>query len=172
MIFIDNWAIRTIRPTRTRSRLLAVGAVALAAISIAGCGGSSQGMSTSVRVATAAGKSSPYVDVLVEFRDAVAAEKDYDAYGFAEYMPSTQRAAIDAFCFLADRVLKGPEAAGIGDLAELTGRITRKAESDLKSERDIVAPRPARRAIAKLLAVLELESLDGDLAGDYVKACY
>jgi hypothetical protein len=148
--------------------------MALVGTAIAGCGSSSRSEGTSVNVATAdsARESSPYVEVLVEFRDAVLEEKTYDAYGFAEYMPSTQRAAIDAFCFVADRVLKGPEASGIGDPADLIRRITRKAESDLKSERDIVAPRPARRAIAKLQAILELESLDGDLAGSYVKACY
>jgi hypothetical protein len=128
--------------------------------------------STGAELDGSTSESSPYVKVLLEFRDAVRSSVSYDAYGFAEYMPSTQRAAIDAFCFIADRAQKTPEVEDREDPAYLTQRITRKAEADLKSERDIVAPGPARRAIAKLRAVLGLESLDGDLAKRYVTGCY
>jgi hypothetical protein len=112
-----------------------------------------------------------YVTVLCEAQEAAAAGASYDAYGFAEYFPSTQRAAVDAFCFVADGVRKG---SPVGELegAAVVARITRKAEADLKSERNIVAPGPTRKAIAKLLAVFRLESLDRASAERYVHACY
>ncbi len=112
------------------------------------------------------------VEVLREFRDAVSAQMNYDAYGFAQYLPSTQRVAIDAVCFVADQELKGRTGDGVEDPTHLTQTIVRKAEADLKSEHDIVAPRAVRRAIAKLQAILGLDSLNHDLAKSYVRACY
>jgi hypothetical protein len=146
------------------------GAVALVAMPVVGCG-SESGSAAVDEGGSGSRAASPYEKVLFDFRDAAMAGEAYDAYGFAEYLPPTQRAAIDAFCFIADRVLKKSEAEGLEGPA-LTRRVTRKAESDLKSERNIVAPGPARRAIGKLWAVLRLESLDRDLAGNYVRACY
>jgi Flp pilus assembly protein TadD len=157
---------------RTLSPVLAVGAAALIAMSIGidGCG--SKGESTAADAGGGSNESGEYVAVLRKFRDAVAADETYDAYGYAEYMPSTQRAAIDAFCFIVDRGLKNPQTAELGDPANLAREITRKAESDLKSERNIVAPGPARRAIGRLRVILGLETLNRDLAGRYARACY
>jgi hypothetical protein len=152
--------------------------VILVGVTIGGCGTSKTVSSTgSESTRPTGGESvsstgSEYVQVLHALRDAAESAKSYDAYGFAEYMPSTQRAAIDAFCFLADEAQKNPQAAGREAPPHLIQRITRKAESDLKSERDIVAPAPTRRAIAKLRAVLGLESLGADLAKRYVTGCY
>jgi hypothetical protein len=120
---------------------------------------------------SASAPSSEYVEVLHDMRDAAEAEESYDAYGFAEYFPATQRAAVHAFCFIADTVSKDPEGESIND-SSLTNEITRKAEADLESERNIVAPHPTRKAIRKLQAVLEMESLGHDLAEHYVRACY
>jgi hypothetical protein len=150
--------------------LVAAIGVALIGVAIGGCGTSDTTSAVGSKSSKATG--SEYVEVLHALRDAAESAKSYDAYGFAEYMPSTQRAAIDAFCFLADEAWKNPQAASQGDPARLIQGITRKAESDLKSERDIVAPGPTRRAIAKLQAVLGLESLDRDLARRYRTGCY
>jgi hypothetical protein len=168
----DNFAIRTIWLKHALRLFLLVGAVALLGMPITGCGSGKENRSTSVDASGSTNESSPYVTVLREFRDAVKAKASYDAYGYAEYLPPTQRAAIDAFCFIADQVLKNPSAMGLHDPAHFPDEITRKAESDLKSERSIVAPRPARRAIGRLRAVLGLESLDSNLAGRYVTGCY
>jgi hypothetical protein len=166
-------------PGMMLERICLISLLASAAIvtgmAIGGCGGS--GGDSSPSTASGAGKTtgaqggSEYEEVLSEMRNTAAASGSYDAYGFAEYMPSTQRAAIDAFCFVADRVAKaqsGPTVAA----ASLRAQIVRKAEADLKSERGIVAPGPAHRAIAKLSAVLRLDSLDPTLAGRYIHACY
>lgn len=154
---------------------LLIGAVVLAAIVVAGCGEENE-PARSER--TNAGGSeipkqnaSEYVEVLDEFQVAASEGENYDAYGFAEYFPATQRAAVHAFCFIADQLQKDPAAEQLEDPL-LTQRITRKAEADLKSERDIVAPGPARRAIGKLAAILGLESLERDQAENYVRACY
>jgi hypothetical protein len=115
---------------------------------------------------------SEYHEVLLEFRDAAMAGKIYDAYGYAEYFPPTQRAAVHAFCFVADRMLEDREAARFVDSTYLTSRITRKAETDMESELGVVAPARLGRSIKKLNVVLELSSLDQDLAERYVRACY
>jgi hypothetical protein len=154
--------------------LLATAAIVLG-VAIGGCGGDGDGNSPST--ATGAAKTteaeggSEYVEVLGEMREAATGSASFDGYGFAEYMPSTQRAAIDAFCFVADRVAKAPGGETVAS-ADLNERIVGKAEADLKSERNIVAPGPAHRAIAKLRTVLGLESLDPGLAERYVHACY
>ncbi len=156
--------------TRALRPVLTAAGVALAVMAIFGCGGSGGGTVTA-RSSTANEAGSDYVGVLTGIRDAAKSEGSYDGYGFAEYLPSTQRAAIDAFCFVADRAQNESTAEDLTGSALVDG-ITRKAESDLKSERNIVAPVPARRAIGKLRSVLGLESLDRDLAKQYVRACY
>lgn len=149
-------------------------ATVLVGVAISGCGG---GSDEGERTATRDGGSSvepesEYHQVLLEFRDAAMAGKIYDAYGFAEYFPPTQRAAVHAFCFVADRMLEDREAERFADSTYLTGRIRRKAETDMESELDVVAPGRVHKAIRKLNAVLELSSLDQDLAENYVRACY
>lgn len=151
---------------------LLIAAVALAAIAGASCDEKSEGTHTNADAGGLAKENvSEYEEVLGDFQVAASEGESYDAYGFAEYFPATQRAAVHAFCFIADQLLKDPAADEL-DNPPLTQRVTRKAETDLKSERGIVAPRPARRAIGKLRAVLGLESLDRDQAEDYVRACY
>ncbi|HET8862018.1 MAG TPA: hypothetical protein VFM94_02075 [Solirubrobacterales bacterium] len=144
--------------------------MAATAIAAVGCGeeGESAGVDTGIARGSAV---SEYEEVLGDFQTAASESESYDAYGFAEYFPATQRAAVHAFCFIADRLFEDPAGEELED-PPLTRMITRKAEADLKSERDIVAPRPARRAIGKLRAILGLESLDRDQAEDYVRACY
>jgi hypothetical protein len=150
--------------------------MALIGVLTSGCGGESQGSggesSAIPRGSGAIEPESEYHEVLLEFRAAASAGKTYDAYGFAEYFPPTQRAAVHAFCFVTDRMLEDLEAERLGDSAYLVGRIKRKAEADMKSELDVVAPQRAQRAIRKLDAVLDLGSLDQDLAERYVRACY
>jgi hypothetical protein len=151
---------------------LLIGVVALAAIATAGCGEESGRTPTSAdRGGITKEDVSEYEEVLGDFQAAASEGESYDAYGFAEYFPATQRAAVLAFCFIADQLQKDPAAEELEDPV-LTQKVTRKAEMDLKSELDIVAPRPARRAIGKLRVVLGLESLDPDQAENYVRACY
>jgi hypothetical protein len=153
---------------------LAIGAAAAVGVPLAGCGEEDEVASArppACRKVEAAG--SQYLTTLCDFHAAAAAGKIYDAYGFAEYFPPAQRGAIHAFCFVANRMLEEDSAdERFADRAYLTGRITRKAETDMKEELDVVAPGPARRSIGKLNAILELGSLDQDLAERYVKACY
>jgi hypothetical protein len=155
---------------------IAIGA-AMAVLTLpAGCGDGSQRQSRVKRVEPAACRSEAasageYLAILCEAQDAAEASGSYDAYGFAEYLPSTQRAAIDAFCFIANGVGKGPSGKELGGAA-LLARVTRKAEADLKSERNIVAPAPTRKAIATLLAVFRPGSLDPASAERYHHACY
>lgn len=160
-------------PKRLLRTGFAVGAMLLVGLGGASCGEEAERASTTAAEATTAKEEdvSEYEEVLSQFRVAASAGETYDAYGIAEYFPSTQRAAVDAFCFIADQLQKNPAAKKLGDPV-LTERITRKAEADLQRERDIVAPRPTRRAIGKLHLVLELESLDPDQAKDYARACY
>jgi hypothetical protein len=152
-------------PTLAASVLLALG--------IAGCGSGSDDAATATRsVAAATSPASEYVQVLGEMRKAAEESGSYDGYGFAEYFPKPQRAAVDAFCFVVDHMLESGEDDRLGETAYLIGRIVRKAEADLKDELNVVAPAPTHRAIQKLDAVLGLESLDSELADRYVHACY
>jgi hypothetical protein len=154
--------------------LPAVAAI-VAGMVVGGCGGnggdSSAPSAAGAAKTTSAHGGGEYEEVLAEMHDTAVAGGSYDGYGFAEYMPSTQRAAIEAFCFVADRIAKFQSDSTVA-AASVHARIVRKAEADLKSERGIVAPAPAHRAIAKLLAVLGVETLDPALAGRYVHACY
>ena len=149
-----------------------IAAMTLAAVAVVGCGEESEpAPSSTARAETSKEPVSDYVEVLGDFQAAASEGESYDAYGFAEYFPATQRAAVHAFCFIADELAKDAATEELED-PPLTQMVTRKAEADLKSERDIVAPGPARRAIGKLSAILELESLDRDQAENYVRACY
>jgi len=144
----------------------------LAAVVVLGCGAESEPVPSSTdRAGTSKEPVSEYVEVLGDFQAAASGGESYDAYGFAEYFPATQRAAVHAFCFIADELVKDAATEELED-PPLTQMVRRKAEADLKSERDIVAPVPARRAIGKLSAILGLESLDRDQAENYVRACY
>jgi hypothetical protein len=152
---------------------LAAATAALIGVAIVGCGaaGDSTGEGASESPNTTV-ISSEYGELLLGFRNAAESNRTYDAYGFAEYIPATQRAAIDAFCFIADQLSKASEGESPEDPARLISRITRKSEADLKSERNIVAPGPARRDIEKLREVLGLKSVSHELAKRYAKACY
>ncbi len=167
------FSIRAMAFARPPSLLLAM---ALIGIALYGCGGESEGgENTGASIARGGSPVEPeseYHEVLLDFRGAAAAGKIYDAYGFAEYFPPTQRAAVHAFCFVADHMLEDLEAERLLDRAYLVGRIERKAATDMKSELDVVAPAQLRKAIRKLNVVLELGSLDQDLAERYVRACY
>ena len=151
---------------------LLIAAVALVALAVAGCGEESEAVPSNTDGAGISKEPvSEYVEVLGDFQAAASEGESYDAYGFAEYFPATQRAAVHAFCFIADELVKDAASEQLED-PPLTRMVTRKAEADLKSERDIVAPGPARRAIGKLSAILGLESLDREQAENYVRACY
>jgi hypothetical protein len=165
----DDSAMRLSR--MARAFLLAAAATSVALAS--GCGGGDPTASTEPTACRGAKEArSEYLTTLCEFSAAAAGDEVYDAYGFAEYFPKPQRAAIHAFCFVADRMLEDGEAARLADRAYRIARVTRKAETDLKSELDIVAPRPTGRAIARLEAIFDLDSLGRDLAEGYVGACY
>ncbi|MGC1853200.1 MAG: hypothetical protein WA687_12250 [Solirubrobacterales bacterium] len=160
------------RLSRIARALLLAAAVTSVALA-SGCGGEDPTASAKPAACTSAKEArSEYLTTLCEFSAAAAADKVYDAYGFAEYFPKPQRAAIHAFCFVADRMLEDDEVARLADRVYLIARVTRKAETDLKSELDIVAPRPTGKAIARLEAILDLDSLGRDLAEGYVGACY
>jgi hypothetical protein len=151
-------------------------AMALAGALISGCGSESRGgdgeSATTARSDSTIKPKSEYHQVLLDFHAAAIAGRLYDAYGFGEHFPPTQRAAVHAFCFVADRMVEHLEAERLADNAYLIARITRKAEADMKLERDVVAPARAQRAIRKLNVTLELASLDQDLAERFVRACY
>ena len=152
-------------------------AVALIGITIVGCGSATESSeprtenSEPQRSESTSKASSEYVTVLAGFRDAVRSNATYDAYGYGEYLPSTQRAAIHAFCFVADELVL-PEATDLEVRSHMFKYIARKAKSDLRSERGIVATRPTHKAIRKLLAILGLNALNYEVAKPYVKACY
>lgn len=153
--------------------VLAIGMLASAGALFTGCGdGDESEGAVPAACKRAKAADGEYLTTLCEFHAAAAAGKIYDAYGYAEYFPKPQRAAIHAFCFVADRMLEEGEADRLADKAYLSARIGRKAEADLKSELGIVAPNPTGKAIGELESVLELDSLDRDLAERYVKACY
>ena len=155
--------------SRTMLLVLAGASLCLAA----GCGDEDNAASaTPVACKGAEQARSEYLTTLCEFHAAAAAGRIYDAYGFAEYFPKPQRAAIHAFCFVVDRMLEDGEGEQLVYTADLTARVTRKAEADLESELDIVAPGPTRVAIARLNSVLDLEALDAGLGQRYVRACY
>lgn len=157
--------------------LLAIGAMASIVLSI-GCGGEDRSASAEPPAVKRQCKKvneerSEYVRVLCEFRDAAMAEKIYDAYGFAEYMPSSQRAAIHAFCLVVDRKPERLEAEALSNRARLADEIVVTAESEVDYGNAELGSMPSlRRSIAKLQTILGLESVVPDLSEDYARACY
>jgi hypothetical protein len=91
---------------------------------------------------------SEYEEVLLDLRDAAAEGEIYDAYGFAEYMPLSQRAAIDAFCFVTESLLDGGETERFGEPAYVAGKVRARAriEFDHGDPAEIGASEMARRS--------------------------
>jgi hypothetical protein len=159
--------------------------IALVAISICGCGGGGEGESGARGTEAAADAvqqdrpkqpGSEYEEVLLDLRQAAEAGENYDAYGFAEYMPASQRAALDAFCFVAEALLDGGEVERFGE----AGYVDRRVAAQAKLEFDYGAPggisseqmATTRQAIRKLRSIVDLEAIDEELVGNYVAACY
>jgi hypothetical protein len=144
-----------------------------------GGGGGTESASGSAAAGRSGNKDKPdseYEEVLLDLRDAAAAGEIYDAYGFAEYMPRSQRAAIDAFCFVAERLLDGGEIERFGEPAYVAGQVRARARIEFDhgdpAEIDSREMATARRAIRKLRSVIDYEAIDQELAGNYVTACY
>lgn len=110
----------------------------------------------------------PYVEALLGFSDAAKSNAAYDAYGYAEYIPDSQRAAIDAFCLVASKVRTGAEIGKLADPDYFFSRIVATA----RPERRNASMASIRRAVGKLQSVVEPQSLDGALVKSYAKACY
>lgn len=164
---------------------LLTGVMALVAISISACGSESasksgaetESESANVNRGSGTDKAvSEYEEVLRDLSDAAAAGEIYDAYGFAEYMPASQRAAIDAFCFVTERLLDDGEIERFDDPAHVARKVRARAriEFDYGDEAEIGSSEmtTARRAIRKLRSIIDYEAIDQELAGSYVTACY
>jgi hypothetical protein len=164
---------------------LVTAALVFAAISISACESGSTSGSEAERGSRGADASrggdkdepvGEYEEVLLDLRDAAAAGEIYDAYGFAEYMPLSQRAAIDAFCFVTERLLDGGEIERFGEPAYVAGEVRARAriEFDHGDPADIGSSEmaTARRAIRKLRSIIDYEAIDWELARNYVTACY
>ncbi|HEU5141989.1 MAG TPA: hypothetical protein VFU04_02410 [Solirubrobacterales bacterium] len=143
----------------------------------AACGeGEEGGAATSAPKPTMERPDGEYEEVLFDLRDAAAAGKIYDAYGFAQYMPTGQRAAIDAFCFVNERLL---DSGQVERFAE-PGNAARLIDAQARLEFDHGAPGgisakemvTARRAIRKLRSIVDLEAIDEELSRGYVSGCY
>jgi hypothetical protein len=158
----------------TSSRAVPTVTAVILLVLTAGACGSSSGEATTAKTSVTAPKqpASEYVQVLGEMRSTAEEGGSYDGYGFAEYFPKPQRAALDAFCFVVDHTLESGDNNRLAETTGLTAQIVSKAEADLKAELNIVAPAPTHRAIQELDATLDLGSLDAELAEGYVHACY
>lgn len=141
------------------------------------CGeGESGGPASAPEPSAAERPDGEYEEVLFELREAAAAGEIYDAYGFAEYMPAGQRAAIDAFCFVNERLLD----SGRVERFAAPGHAARLVDARARLEFDHGAPggigaeemATARRAIRKLRSIVDFEAIDDELARGYVSACY
>jgi hypothetical protein len=140
-------------------------AVVLAILALQGCGSEADSTETGASRGSA---SSPYVKVLTELREAAESGAAYDAYGLALDLPAPQRAAIAAFCLVAREANGGPEVAKLTDPAYLSGRIIAIARSEAEG-----APiGSVKRAVGKLGILIEPASLDPELVGNYIEACY
>ncbi len=162
---------------------LVTGVMGVVAISISACGGESASPSANGGGSINADRGgsgkkpvSEYEEVLLDLRGAAAAGEIYDAYGFAEYMPLSQRAAIDAFCFVTERLLDSGEIERFGEPAYVTRKVRARAriEFDHGDPAEIGASEmaTARKAIRKLRSIIDYESIDEELASNYVTACY
>jgi hypothetical protein len=176
--------VRMISIKRLLSLGLLAGAMAVVAVSTSACGseGASKGGTEAASESADANRGggekpvSEYEEVLLDLRDAAAAGEIYDAYGFAEYMPLSQRAAIDAFCFVTERLLDGGEIERFGEPADVARAVRDRARIEFDhgdpgeiGSREMAT---ARRAIRKLRSIVDYESIDEELAGNYVTACY
>jgi hypothetical protein len=150
--------------------------IASVAMSAGGCGGQEQ--APHVAKASGAGEAktegpgsqaaTPYLEVLLEFRDAAQAGRPYDAYGFAEYLSDSQRAAIDAFCLVVDRVRTAPEGRRLSGPAYFTSQVLSAARPEARA----ASMASVRRAVTTLRGVVEPRSLDSSLVKNYAGACY
>lgn len=136
------------------------------AMSAGGCGGQEQAPHT----ARAEGPKpeNPYVEVLREFRDAARSNAAYDAYGYAEYMPASQRAAIGAFCLVVNDVRTGAESEKLANPKYLSDQIVAAVGPEARG----ASVASIRRAARKLQTVIDSESLNSPLVKSYAKACY
>jgi hypothetical protein len=170
---------------RLLSAGLSTGVMALVAISISACGNESASKSEteveseSANVNRGAATHIPvseYEEVLRDLSDAAAAGEVYDAYGFAEYMPASQRAAIDAFCFVTERLLDGGEIERFEEPAYVARKVRARARIEFdygdRAEIGTSEMATARKAIRKLRSIIDYEAIDQELAGNYVTACY
>lgn len=166
-------------------RCLLTSVLAVLAMAAAGCGGGNEGGNASAGADPGTGAVeqdrpkqpvSEYEEVLLDLRDAAAAGEIYDAYGFAEYMPRSQRAALDAFCFVTERLLDGGEIERFGEPAYVARKVRARAriEFDHGEPAEIGASEmaTARKAIRKLRSIIDYKPIDQELAGNYVTACY
>lgn len=137
------------------------------AISASGCGSQEQAPPAAKAEGTKA--DSPYVEVLLGFRNAAEANATYDAYGYLESgYPASQRAALDAFCLVVNEVRSSSESERLSDPAYFSKHVTTAARSGAEA----ASMSSVRRAVDKLQTVIEPESLDSPLVKSYAKACY
>ena len=91
-------------------------------------------------------------------------------------MPASQRAAIDAFCFVAERIPEDFETDGFDQVGYLLPRVIARArvEFDYGDPKEIDSRDMAsvRRAVRKLRSIVDFEEIDSELAARYVNACY
>lgn len=111
---------------------------------------------------------SPYVEALLGFRDAARSDATYDAYGYAEYLPDSQRAAIGAFCLVVSGVRTSSESRRLSDPAYFSAQVVNAARPEARS----ASMASVGRAVGKLQTVVEAESLNPQLVKSYAKACY
>jgi hypothetical protein len=152
-------------------------AILVLAVGFAACGeDDGDGTATSAPRPAAERPDGEYEEVLFDLRDAAAAGEIYDVYGIAEYMPAAQRAAIDAFCLVNERLLD----SGQIELFAEPGQAARLVDAQARLEFDHGAPgdigaaemRTARRAIRKLRSIVDFEAIDEEISRGYVGACY
>jgi len=112
---------------------------------------------------------SPYVEVLLGFRNAARSNVTYDAYGYVQSgFPASQRAALDAFCVVVNSVRTDSESRELSDPEYFSKRVVAAA----RPEAEAASMASVRRAVGKLQAVIEPESLSSLLVKSYTKACY
>lgn len=146
---------------------LAAGLIASAAMSAGSCGSQAQAPHE------AEGKGSPkaenpYVEVVRDFRDGAMSGAIYDAYGHAEYMPDSQRAAIDGFCLVVNDARTAPERLKLNDPGSFSARVMAAARPEARD----ASMASVRRAVDKFQAIVKPESLNSALVKGYAKACY
>jgi hypothetical protein len=146
---------------------LAAGLIAFVAISAGSCGSQAQTSDATGGKRTEA--DSEYVKVLLEFRNAAESNATYDAYGYFESdYPPSQKAALDAFCVVVNKVRTGAEGKRLSDPAYFSSQVMAAAKPEAEG-----APMASiGRAVARLEAVVEPRSLTPELVKSYAKACY